>query len=139
MQIMRESNAFPCWLAGMLGAALLAATPWPVLAFDEKPDRHPDAEVVGHLLSTNFTKQCDVSTYPLKKNLSFLFDNSYIGLEFQRWEVKPLGDKRFRVTLHYIDGEAGATTARWAVDLNAQKALLDDENAEVLSCMTGYL
>jgi hypothetical protein len=138
-QAMRKLYAFPQLLLAALVAALILTAPVPAAAFDAKPESQPGTRVVDHLMATNFTKQCDVNTYPLQKNLSFLFDNKYIGLKFQSWEVTALGGNRFRVTLHYIDGEAGPATARWEVNLDSQKSRLGDENAEVLSCMTGYL
>ena len=136
---MRRQYAFPVGTVGLVGAALLVFPAQPVQAFSAKPDDAQGAKVVGHLMATNFTKQCDVNTYPLQKNLSYLFDNKYIGLKFQSWEVLAQGEERFRVVLHYVDGEAGPTTARWEVDLAAQESRMQGESAEVLSCMTGYL
>lgn len=137
--VMSTRNAFPNAATHLLAGTLLAAMPLVGWAFSAKPDDALGAKVVGHLMATNFTKQCDVNTYPLQKNLSFLFDNKYIGLQFQSWEVKPNGGDSYRVRLHYVDGEAGPTNAVWEVDLDAQKSRLMDDNAEVLSCMTGYL
>ncbi|HKJ70668.1 MAG TPA: hypothetical protein VKA55_02860 [Gammaproteobacteria bacterium] len=120
-------------------AALALAVPLSAQAFDAEPGSKRDAKVVDHLMATNFTRQCDVNTYPLRKNLSYLFDNDYMGLTFRSWDVTAQGGKRYHVVLHYIDGEAGPATAAWEVDLGTQKSNLADDNAEVLSCMTGYL
>lgn len=136
---MRHWHAVPRQGAGILGAALMVLSVPAAQAFSAKPDDPRGAKVVGHLMTTNFTKQCDVNTYPLRKNLSFLFDNKYIGLKFQSWEVNARSGETFGVILHYIDGEAGPTTAHWQVDMEAMKARMGDDNAEVLSCMTGYL
>ena len=137
---MLENNAFPRRMGRILGATLPLLVLVPTAhGFSAKPDDSQGAKVVGHLMATNFTKQCDVNTYPLRKNLSFLFDNKYIGLEFKSWKVDAAGNGRYDVILHYIDGEAGPTSANWTVNLDAQKASFDGENAEVLSCMTGYL
>ncbi|MFB6357946.1 MAG: hypothetical protein ABEJ96_02765 [Thiohalorhabdaceae bacterium] len=126
-------------IAGLMGMFLLVAPVLPVHGFPSKPDEAWASEVVDHLLATNFTKQCDVNTYPLRKNLSFLFENKYMGVDFESWEVEALEGERYRVVLHYIDGEAGPTAAKWRVNMAAQEIALKDENAQVLSCMTGYL
>jgi hypothetical protein len=136
---MSTRDAFPKAAFRLLAGALLGAMPLVGWAFSAKPDDPQGAKVVEHLMATNFTKQCDVNTYPLRKNLSFLFDNKYIGLEFESWEVEANGESTYKVRLHYVDGEAGPTTAVWEVDLDAQESQLADDNAEVLSCMTGYL
>lgn len=134
---MSEGNAFP--VGGALVAALLMLPVLPAHGFSAKPKDAQGAEVVGHLLGTDFTKECDSNTYPLRKNLSYLFDNKYMGVDFESWEVNAKGTDSYGVVLHYIDGEAGPVTAKWRVDLAAQEARLKDKNAKVLSCLTGYL
>jgi len=136
---MLKRSAFPRWAAVILAAFLVALMAQPVQAFSAKPDDAQGAKVVGQLMATDFTRQCDVNTYPLQKNLSYLFDNDYMGVDFQSWDVMPQGGGRFGVVLHYVDGSAGPTEARWRVNLGAGKAKMAGENAEVLSCMTGYL
>ncbi len=130
---------FPQGLFLLLGGLAWLASPQPVRAFSARPEDPGQAEIVDLLLKTDFSKQCDISTYPLKKNLSYLFDNKYIGLEFKSWEVQTLSGQTYQVQLRYVDGDAGPTQAQWKVDMEAKKARFGDENAEVLSCMTGYL
>ena len=130
---------FRAFVPLILLALLVAGLPASATAFPEKPKDPHGAPAVSALLKTNFSRQCDMSTHPLRKNLSYLFDNSYMGLTFKRWEVAPLGGGRYRVILHYVDGGTGPTKARWKVDVKGGKASLGDDNAEVLSCMTGYM
>lgn len=124
-------------LPAALGGALLGVAPG--AASLPAPEDPRAAKVVSLLLGTDFSRQCDLSTYPLKQNLAYLFENKYIGLEFRSWEVEPAGKPTYRVELRYVDGKAGPTKARWQVDMDGETARLGGENAEVLSCMTGYL
>lgn len=134
---MREGKAFT--VGGAVLVALLMLPALPGHGFSAKPDDAGGAEVVEHLLATNFTNRCDANTHPLRKNLSYLFDNKYMGVDFESWEIEADSGDSYRVILHYIDGDAGPVTAKWQVDLEAQEAELADKNARVLSCLTGYL
>jgi hypothetical protein len=129
----RIQYLFPAALGGALLAMATGAAGLPT------PEDPRAAKVVSQLLDTDFSQQCDLSTYPLKQNLAYLFENKYIGLEFRSWKVEPAGKPSYRVQLRYVDGKAGPTQARWQVDLGEGTARLGGENAEVLSCMTGYL
>jgi hypothetical protein len=120
-----------------LGSAFLG--PATVSAGLPSPEDPGAAKVVRLLLATDFSQQCDLNTYPLKQNLSYLFENKYIGLEFRSWQVQSAGKPGYRVILRYVDGQAGPTKAQWQVDMEKETARLEGENAEVLSCMTGYL
>ncbi|MEF8793711.1 hypothetical protein [Thiohalorhabdus sp.] len=68
-----------------------------------------------------------------------MFGNEYMTGDFESREVKAQAGDSYRVMLHYLDGEAGPATAKCDVDLVAQAANFRAENAEVLSCLTGYL
>jgi hypothetical protein len=124
---------------GSLLLAGLLLAPQAGTAAVPRPGEAPDNKVVGALLATDFSQACDLSTYPLKKNLSYLFENKYIGLEFRSWAVEAAGDGAYRVVLHYVDGRAGPTRATWTVNPGDDRARMGNENAETLSCLTGYL
>ncbi|KPV40253.1 hypothetical protein AN478_09075 [Thiohalorhabdus denitrificans] len=126
----REPTLLAYFILSVLPASEVAAA----AEFREKPENPDAARAFDFLLDTDFSKQCDLSTSPLEENLSQLFERSYMGLEFERWEVAERGDGAYLLTLHYIDGRSGPTTARWEVRPGPEEARWEGESAEVLSC-----